>query len=89
MFVLGVFAGVALLLSCIGIYGVVSYLTAQRTAEIGIRMAIGASPWAVLLLIVKEGYRLAILGIALGLLAAVSLTRLISSHSTRSRRPTR
>jgi predicted permease len=80
MFVLGVFAGVGLLLSCIGIYGVVSYLTAQRTAEIGVRMAVGASPWGVLLLIVKDGYRLAILGIALGLLAAVSLTRLISSQ---------
>jgi ABC-type antimicrobial peptide transport system permease subunit len=79
MFVLGVFAALALLLSCIGIYSVVSYLTAQRTAEIGVRMALGAKPWGVLWLVLHEGQRLATFGIVLGLIAAMGLTKVMSN----------
>ena len=79
MFVLGGFAAVALLLSCVGLYGVVSYLTAQRTAEIGVRMALGARPSDVLWLVLKDGQQMAGIGIAFGLLAALALTRFISN----------
>ena len=79
LFVLGTFAALALLLACIGIHGVVSYLTAQRTAEIGVRMALGATPRNVLVLVLTDGQRVAGLGIALGLVATVSLTRFISN----------
>jgi predicted permease len=79
MSVLGIFAALAVVLACVGVYGVVSYLTAQRTAEIGIRMALGARPPDVLWLVLYDGQRFAGLGIVLGLLAAMWLTPFISN----------
>ncbi|MBV9927382.1 MAG: ABC transporter permease [Acidobacteria bacterium] len=76
---LGVFAGVALVLAAVGIYGVMSYSMAQRTREIGIRMALGASKWHVLKLAVGQGLKLVAVGVGLGLAGAFALTRLMSS----------
>jgi predicted permease len=75
---LGAFAAVALLLSSIGIYGVISYLVGQQTREIGIRMALGAQRKDVLHLILGAGVKTALLGIGIGIAAAVGLTRLMS-----------
>jgi putative ABC transport system permease protein len=77
MLLFGVFALVALLLAAIGIYGVLAYLVAQRTHEIGIRVALGAQPRDVLWLIVRQGLALTLIGVALGLVAALGLTRVI------------
>jgi predicted permease len=77
MILLAAFAGLALVLACIGVYSVMAYIVSQRTTEIGIRMALGASPQAVQAMIVGEGLRLAALGIGLGLLAAFGAGRLI------------
>jgi predicted permease len=77
MILLGAFAGLALLLSCIGIYGVISYLVGQRVHEIGIRMALGAQPRDVLRMILGEGARMALIGVGIGLAAALALTRLM------------
>ncbi len=78
MLLFAVFAGLALALGTIGIYGVVSYTMAQRTAEIGVRMALGARPADVLRLVMQYGVRLALLGVIIGVVAALALTHLIA-----------
>ncbi len=78
-FLLGAFAAIALALAAVGIYGVLAYLVAQRTHEIGIRLAIGADRSQVLAMILKQGLTLAVAGIAVGVVAAFGLTRLMQS----------
>ena len=78
MLLLGIFAGVALLLAAVGIYGVMAYTVEQRTAEIGIRVALGAQQMQMLGLIMKHGLLLAGIGVAVGAGAAYGLTRLLS-----------
>jgi len=75
----GVFAGFALLLAAIGIYGVMAYSVAARTQEMGIRMSLGAEPQDIVRLVVGQGMRLALLGVGIGLAASLALTRLIST----------
>jgi putative ABC transport system permease protein len=79
MLLLSAFGAIALLLACLGMYGVISYSVAQRTQEIGIRLAVGARPQQVLAMILGQGARLAGLGIAIGLLAALAVTRIMAS----------
>ena len=77
---LGIFAGVALLLASIGIYGAVAYSVSQRTTEIGVRMALGAQTGDVLRLVVNQGMKPVVIGLAIGIMAAFALGRLIASQ---------
>ena len=76
---LSLFAGIALVLAIVGIYGVMSYSVTQRTHEIGIRMAIGARPRDVFTMIMGHGMKLAVIGVVIGLIGAFALTRLMAS----------
>jgi ABC-type antimicrobial peptide transport system permease subunit len=78
MALLGVFAAIALALAVIGVYGVVGYAVAARTKEFGIRIALGAAPRSVTSLVVNEGTRLALLGLLIGVVGAVALTRFMA-----------
>jgi ABC-type antimicrobial peptide transport system permease subunit len=80
MWLLGIFAGVALLLASIGIYGAVAYTVEQRTGEIGVRMALGAQTRDVLRMVVNQGMRPVVIGLAIGIAAAFALGRLLTSQ---------
>jgi ABC-type antimicrobial peptide transport system permease subunit len=75
----GVFAVCALLIAAVGVYGVVSYTVAERKRELGIRLALGARPRDILQLVIGNGARLAVIGIVIGLAAALSLGRILST----------
>jgi putative ABC transport system permease protein len=81
MILLSGFAGLALLLASIGVYGVLSYSVALRTNEIGIRMTLGAEKRSVFRMVIAQGLRLALVGLAIGAIAALILTRVLSSFS--------
>jgi ABC-type antimicrobial peptide transport system permease subunit len=80
MVVLAIFAGLALLLASAGVYGVMSYLATQRTREIGIRIAIGASPSRVVWLVTNQGLRAAATGLAAGMAGYLVVSRLLSAQ---------
>ena len=79
MFLLGTFAGTALLLALVGVYGVIAYSVVQRTREIGIRMALGAEQGHIISMVLRQGMKMVVAGIAVGILAALALTRLMAS----------
>ena len=79
MMLLGIFAGLALVLAAVGLYGVVSYSVSQRTREIGIRVALGASHKSVLRLVVGQGVSLSLIGVAIGVIASLFLTKLMAT----------
>jgi len=86
---LGIFAAVAMLLAVAGVYGVVSYTVSQRTAELGLRMALGARPVEIVTLTLLSGLRLTAVGVALGWTLSLALARIVSSmlYSTSARDP--
>ena len=79
MVMLGVFAGSALALAMVGLYGVMAYITSERTREIGIRMALGARQFDMLQMILRQSFTLVLAGVALGILASIGLARLLGS----------
>jgi putative ABC transport system permease protein len=79
LLLIGVFAVIALILACVGLYGVLSNVVRQRTAEIGVRMALGATPGSIFKLVVGHGLRLSAIGVAVGIVAAFGLTRAMTS----------
>jgi ABC-type antimicrobial peptide transport system permease subunit len=79
MMLLGSFAGLALVLASVGIYGVMSYAVAQRTREIGIRTALGASPRGIVSMLLREGLALAAVGAVIGAIGAAVLTKLLNA----------
>jgi putative ABC transport system permease protein len=79
MLLLGIFAGLALLLAAVGLYGVIAYSVARRTREIGVRVAVGATARDVFQLVVQQGMRLSLLGLMLGIAGALALTHLLAS----------
>jgi ABC-type antimicrobial peptide transport system permease subunit len=82
-FLLAIFAAAALLLAAVGIYGVLSYMVAQRIRDIGIRMALGATPSNIVGEVLREGGRLAGAGVTLGLVGALATVRVLSSNAVR------
>jgi ABC-type antimicrobial peptide transport system permease subunit len=80
MILLAAFAGLALVLSCTGIYGVISYTVGRRTQEIGVRMALGAQRGDVIRLVLGEGAKMALVGILGGTAGSLALTRLIANR---------
>jgi len=80
MSLLGIFAGVAMLLASIGIYGAVAYTVEQRTGEIGVRMALGAQTGDVIRLVLNQGMKPVVIGLAIGIISAFALGRLIASQ---------
>ena len=80
MTLLGIFAGVALVLGAVGIYGVMAYGVAQRTGEIGIRMALGAGAAQVTRMVVGQGMLVALVGVGVGVVGAIGLTRFMESQ---------
>jgi putative ABC transport system permease protein len=79
MVLIGMFAGLAVMLAMAGIYGVMAYVTSQRAGEMGLRMALGASQGSVLRLVLRQGLTLAVIGLAIGLAGALAATRVLSS----------
>lgn len=75
---MGAFSAVGLFLAAVGLFGIVNYLVTQRTREIGLRIALGAAPHSIVQVLVGEGIRLAVIGVAIGLIGADGLTQLLS-----------
>jgi len=80
MFLLGIFAATAFVLAVVGIYGMIAYAVAQRTQELGIRVALGAARSDILRLVIGHGMGIALTGIVIGALASLALTRVMSSQ---------
>lgn len=80
LWIVGMFAGMGLILAAIGVYSVMAYNAARRTHEFGLRIALGAAARDVLRMVLREGFRLLVLGMVMGLLASLALSRLITSQ---------
>ncbi|HEY1806216.1 MAG TPA: FtsX-like permease family protein [Terracidiphilus sp.] len=84
LYLLGFFSAIALVLACVGVYGLTAYAVAEREWEFSIRIALGATPWDVVRLVVRSGLGLALTGVALGLLGSLAIARLISADRSSS-----